>query len=388
VVEHATGEAADASALAARLQREHGYLLRVVPEQSLRNWLGRLRLNTWRASLVLALHELGSLLRAGLPIDRSLNVIAGMLPNESLQGCLLRVRDEVRRGISLSDAMEGEPAYFSAFHVALVRAGEVAGAVDDALLHLADHLRNQDKLRSQVQVALIYPSILLLVGVSALVLLATVVLPQLAPIFADAGQQMPLPTRLILGLSKFLSQFGWLLAIVMIGCGLAVRQTLRQPQSRARWDQFTLKIPLVGPIILMVQTARFARTTGTSLKAGVALPVALGLARLTLTNMAINDALRAAIAEVKAGRTLTDALHRSKFFPKLSLQLISVGEESGKLDEMLVHQAELFERSSARRVEGLVAILVPAMTILIGSTVAGVLASILLAIMRLNELAT
>jgi general secretion pathway protein F len=149
-----------------------------------------------------------------------------------------------------------------------------------------------------------------------------------------------------------------------------------------------LKIPLVGPVMLAVQTARFARTTGTSLRAGVALPAALGLARVTLTNTAISEALRAAIAEVKAGRTLTDALQKSEYFPKLSLQLISVGEESGKLDEMLMHQAELFERSSARRVEGLVAILVPAMTILIGSTVAGVLASILLAVMRLNELAS
>jgi general secretion pathway protein F len=201
----------------------------------------------------------------------------------------------------------------------------------------------------------IYPAILLLVGVSALVLLATVVLPQLVPIFADAGQQMPLPTRVILDLSTFSSRFGWLVAIIIAAAGLAIRQSLRQPLPRARWDQLTLKLPLVGPILLAVQTARFARTTGTALK---------------------------------AGRTLTDALQKSTFFPTLSLQLISVGEESGKMDEMLLHQAELFERSSARRVESMVAILVPAMTILIGSTVAGVLASILLAVMRLNELAS
>jgi len=388
VVEHATGEAANTTALAARLQREHAYLLRAVPEQSLRNWLGGLQLNTWRASLVLALHELGSLLKAGLPIDRALGVIAEMLPNAGLQASLLRVRDAVRRGTSLADAMAGETTYFSPFHIALVRAGEAGGAVDDALLRLADHLRNQDTLRSQIQVALIYPAILLLVGVSALVLLATVVLPQLAPIFADAGQQMPLPTRIILGASAFFQEFGWLVGLSTAALFLAIRQAWRRPHTRLRWDRLMLKIPLVGPVILAVQTARFARTTGTSLKSGVALPAALALARQTLTNMAIDEALRAAAIEVKAGRSLTDALQKSKFFPKLSLQLVSVGEESGKLDEMLLHQAELFERSSARRVESLVAILVPAMTILIGSTVAGVLASILLAVMQLNQLAS
>jgi general secretion pathway protein F len=388
VIARATAEAENESALAERLRREHVYLLRAGPEQSWWTWLGGLQLNTWRSSLVLALHELGSLLRAGLPVDRGLGVVAELLPEPGLRSALLRVRDAVRRGTSLADAMEAETVYFSAFQVSLIRAGEVGGALDEALLRLSDHLRKQDTLRSQIQVALIYPAILMLVGISALILLATVVLPQLAPIFADAGQQMPLPTRLILEASAFLRRFGWLIIILVAAAALAVRHALAEPKRRARWDHLKLKLPLVGPVILAVQTARFARTTGTLLRAGVALPVALGLARQTLTNLAMDEALRLANADVRSGRSLTDALQKSGLFPKLSLQLISVGEESGHLDEMLVHQAELFERSSARRIESLVAILVPALTIIIGVTVAGVLASILLAVMKLNELAS
>ena len=385
---HAVTDADDVGALAAQLQREHRYLLRATPEHSLRALLGRLKLHSEHASLVLALHELGSLLKAGLPVDRGLAVVAELLPESGLRAALLRARDAVRRGSGLADALEGEPAYFSALHINLVRAGEVGGALDEALLRLAEHLRASENLRSQIQTALIYPAILLLVGVAALILLATVVLPQLQPIFADAGRQMPLPTRMILAGSDFLRRFGWLIATLIISVFYAIRRRLAQLGPRLRWDRFTLRLPLVGPVILAVETARFARTAGTLLKAGVALPVALSLARQTLNNAALSEALRIAVIEVRGGKPLTDALRRSGVFPGLTAQLVSVGEETGHLDEMLVHQAELFERQSARRIENLVAILVPGLTILIGASVAGVLAAILLAVMQLNELAS
>jgi general secretion pathway protein F len=273
-------------------------------------------------------------------------------------------------------------------HVNLVRAGEAGSALDEALLRLAEHLRQHENLRSQIQTALIYPAILMLVGVAALVLLATVVLPQLQPIFADAGRQMPLPTRMILSASAFLQQFGWLMAILLTVAILLIRRRLTEPGPRMRWDRFKLRLPLVGPVILTVETARFARTAGTLLKSGVSLPVALGLARQTLGNSALSEALRGAAVDVRGGKPLTDALRKSGIFPGLTAQLVSVGEETGHLDEMLVHQAELFERQAARRIETLVAILVPGITIVIGVSVAGVLAAILLAVMQLNELAS
>lgn len=388
VIAQAIGEAESEFALAARLQREHCYLLSAGPELSWRSQLANLTLRTGQSSLVLALHELGSLVKAGLPVDRGLTVVAELFPEPRLKGALLRVRDAVRRGVSLADAMEAEPDYFMAFHVNLVRAGEAAGALDDALLRLAEHLRQKDALRGQIMVALIYPAILMLVGVAALILLATVVLPQLAPIFADAGQQMPLPTQLILDASDFLQRFGWLVVVLAVLGVMALRQYLQKPENGLRWDRIKLRLPVLGSIIMAVQTAWFARTSGTLLKAGVALPTALVLARQTVTNRAMSEALRLATIDVRAGRKLTDALQKSGVFSLLTAQLISVGEEVGHLDDMLIHQAELFERSAARDIERLVAILVPALTIVIGSSVAGVLASILLAVMKLNELAS
>ena len=385
---HEVAEAADLAALAARLQRERRYLLRAAPEHSWRALLGGLRLNSEHASMVLTLHELGSLVKAGLPVDRGLAVVAELLPEPGLRAALLRVRDAVRRGSGLADALAAEPGHFTALHVNLVRAGEAGGALDEALLRLAEHLRQHENLRSQIQTALIYPVILMLVGAAALVLLATVVLPQLQPIFADAGRQMPLPTRMILAASAFLQQFGWLMAILLAVTILLIRRRLAEPGPRMRWDRFKLRVPLVGPVILTVETARFARTAGTLLKSGVSLPVALGLARQTLSNSALSDALRGAAVEVRGGKPLTDALRKSGIFPGLTAQLVSVGEETGHLDEMLVHQAELFERQVARRIETLVAVLVPGITIVIGVSVAGVLAAILLAVMQLNELAS
>ena len=388
VIAQAAGEAESELALAARLQREHCYLLRAGPERSWRGQLAGLSFKMGQPSLALALHELGSLVKAGLPVDRGLTVVAEIFPEPRLRVVLLRVRDAVRRGAALADAMEGEASIFSPFHVNLVRAGEAGGALDEALLRLAEHLRQKDALRGQILVAMIYPAILMLVGVAALLLLATVVLPQLAPIFADAGQQMPLPTRLILDASGFLHRFGWLVMVLGVLGVLALRQYLEKPENLLRWDRLKLRLPLAGPIIMAVQTAWFARTSGTLLKAGVALPTALVLARQTVTNRAMSEALQLATVEVRAGRSLTDALQKTGVFPRLSAQLISVGEESGHLDDMLMHQAELFERGAARDIERLVAILVPALTIIIGVSVAGVLASILLAVMQLNELAT
>jgi len=192
----------------------------------------------------------------------------------------------------------------------------------------------------------------------------------------------------ILAGAQFLRQFGWLLAIALAGAAFATREALKRAVYRQRLDRAVLRLPLLGDVLLTVQTARFARTAGTLLKSGVALPLALGLARQTVTNTALSEALRKAATEVRGGRRLAEALQKTGLFPALAAQLISVGEETGHLDEMMLHEAELFERSSARRIESLVAVLVPALTILIGTSVAGVLASILMAVMQLNELAS
>lgn len=386
-VVRATVEAPDEASLVARLQREHGYLLHVGPETGWRQRLAGLSFKTGNGALSMALLELGTLVKAGLPVDRALGVVAGLFPEPRLAATLIRLRDAVRRGLSLADALEAEPGFFPAFHVNLIRAGEETARLDDSLIRLAEYLRQADALRGTILVALIYPAVLMLVGVAALVLLATVVLPQIAPIFVQAGQPLPLSIALLLQGTEFVQHFGLAVALLLGLAGLALRQSLHNATTRQRWDRLKLRLPLLGGIILAIQTARFSRTTGTLLKSGVALPAALGLGRQTLTNTAMAEALRVAILEVRAGRSLHGALQGAAIFPQLTAQLVAVGEESGCLDDMLLHQAELFERSAARQIEGLVAVLVPVLTLGIGAGVAGVMASILLAVMRLNDLA-
>jgi general secretion pathway protein F len=338
-------------------------------------------------ALAVATHELAALLAAGLPLDRALEIVVSIAPDRRLAAAFAGVRERVRGGAGLAGALAGEPDTFPRLYVGLVQAGEAAGGLDATLARLADYLQRAQVVREQVRSALVYPIILLATAGVTLSFVLTRVLPQFKPLFAEAGQSLPLATRLVMALADAVSDWGWALVLLGLAAWLGLRRALARPGFRLGWDRRVLRLPILGKLVAEIEAARFARTLGTLVQGGLALPAALAWSRGTIGNRAMADAVGRAATDLRAGESLGDLMARAGLFPDLASQLIRVGEATGRLDQMLLHQAALFERSVARTTERLLAALVPGLTIGLGLLVAGIVGSVLAAIMKMNDLA-
>lgn len=327
--------------------------------------------------------QLATLLGAGQPLDRSLQILLELPEAEQAQHMIERIRDRVRGGATLSSALEEEHGVFSRLYINMVRAGEIGGSLDQTLKRLGDYMERSLELRASVINALIYPAFLVgMVGVSLLVLL-TYVVPQFVPMFEDMGVELPLVTRIVMNIGTTLQHWWWLLLIVGVGGAVWLRRQLRDPEARLRIDTRLLKLRLFGPISQRIDTARLARTLGTLLRNGVPLLSSLTIAEKVLANSALARAVHAAADEVKTGGGLALALGRSKQFPKLALQMISVGEESGELDTMLMKVADTFDVEVRNSLDRLLAALVPLTTVVMTGVVAVIMMAIVLPILNL-----
>lgn len=383
-------EAASTAEAVLAIQRDGNFPLRTVPAGAggagfLKNILPAKR--PARAALGIATHELASLLPAGLPLDRSLELVIQLTDDKVLKEVLRSITDKVKGGTALGDALETAPNVFSKLYISLVRSGEASGSLESTLIQLGDYLQRAQATRDQVKSALIYPVLLLSASVLALGFILTVVLPQFKPFFASSGAQLPGPTAFVMALGDFVGAWWWLM-LLSVGITIAaVSYGLKQPAIRLWWDRKSLTLPVIGPLISKSETARFSRTLGTLAKGGLPLPTALTLATETVTNQAMIEALRTAVTSLREGGNLAALLTRSKVFPPLATQLMRVGEETGRMDEMLLHQADLFERDVGRTIERLFTAFTPAITIFLGVTVAGIIGSVMLAILKINDVA-
>ena len=336
-----------------------------------------------QAQIVQFTQQLATLLGAGQPLDRALQILLDLPETDKAKRMLERVRDEVRGGTPLSDALEAEQGTFSRLYVNMVRAGEAGGSLDDTLARLADYLERSAALKSSVINAMIYPAFLVGMVLVSLMVLLIYVVPQFAPMFADMNVEMPLITKIVLAVGSTLQSFWWLiLAAIVFGAGYLRRQ-MADPPARLKIDERLLKMKLVGDIVRKVETARIARTLGTLLKNGVPLLSGLGVARNVMTNTALAESVEAAAEEVKTGGGLGHALAQSKRFPKLAIQMISVGEESGELDTMLLKVADTFDVEVKNTLDRLLAALVPATTIVMTVIVAMIMLAIVMPIMNI-----
>jgi general secretion pathway protein F len=293
------------------------------------------------------------------------------------------VRDQVRGGTPLSDALEAEHGSFSKLYVNMVRAGETGGSLDNTLARLGEYLERSRQLKSSVINAMIYPAFLVGMVIFSLMVLLIYVVPQFAPMFADMNVEMPLITRIVLAVGSTLQSFWWLI-IVLIVLGIGwFRRAMADPASRLKIDERLLQTRVVGDVIRKIETARLARTLGTLLKNGVPLLTGLSTARNVMTNTVLAQAVEQATEEVKTGGGLGYALAQSKRFPKLALQMISVGEESGELDSMLMKVADTFDVEVKNTLDRLLAALVPATTIVMTVVVAMIMLAIVLPIMNI-----
>jgi general secretion pathway protein F len=337
-------------------------------------------------ALSVATQELAALLSAGISLDRALGVLAGLREAGTLGATFAKVRARVRDGGSFADALS-EDAGIPKFYVSMVRAGEMGGALEPALKRAADYLSRSLQVREAIVSALVYPIILLASAGVSIVVILTLVLPEFEPLFVEAGRSLPLPTRIVMGAGDAFRDYWWVLVLSAAGTWLWLRRALAMPAFRQRFDTGILRIPLFGPLLAEIEIERFSRTLGTLLANGVALPNALALSRDVLWNRQIAAVVAAAATSLREGESLAGELSRSNLFPSVALDLIQIGEETGKLDEMLLRQADLDEQRIRHKVDRLIALLVPALTIALGLIVAGLIASILVAILSVNDLA-
>ncbi|HZR83325.1 MAG TPA: type II secretion system inner membrane protein GspF [Candidatus Binatia bacterium] len=336
--------------------------------------------------LLIFTHELSTLLAAGLPLDRSLSILSELSERSEMKRVVSEVLQAVQRGKSLAEALAAHPRVFAPLYVNMVKAGEIGGVLDHVLQRLTDYLERADELRSEVRSALIYPAILTLVALASVTILLTYVLPKFAAIFAQAKQALPFSTRVLLAMSDGLRSYWWALILLIVLAAAGVAHYVRTPAGREQWDGLKLRIVLLGDLFRKLAVARFARTLGTLLRSGVPMLQALDIVRDVTGNVVISRAIDEVKVGVRGGSGVAGPLSHTAAFPPLALQMISVGEETGKLDEMLVQVAEYFDKEVRAQVKRLTSLLEPALLLVGGVVVGFVVLSMFSAIFSINNM--
>lgn len=337
------------------------------------------------ARLVQFTQQLATLLGAGQPLDRALTILLDLPEDDTAKSTVADIRDAVRGGTSLSVALERQHGTFSRLYINMVRAGEAGGNLHETLSRLDDYLERSRVLQGRVINALIYPAILMvMVGVSLMFLLGYVV-PQFGAMYESLDAELPMFTQVVLWLGLFVRDW-WIVLIAIPAVGfLWFDRKRRDPAFREALDAWLLKRKFVGPLIAKIETARLARTLGTLVRNGVPLMTAIGIGRNVLNNRILAADVDAAGEDVKNGVALSTALGKGKRFPRLALQMIQVGEESGALDAMLMKTAETFEQDTGMALDRMLAALVPVVTVVLAGVVATVVMAVLLPLYDLTN---
>ena len=330
--------------------------------------------------------ELATLLEAGMTLDRSLQILVDLTEQEHLARVLSNLQERVRGGATFSSALEGQDGQFARLYVNMVKAGEASGALDQVLDRLADYLERVAELRQTVTSALVYPMILLVVAALSVIMLLVFVVPQFTVLFNDMGAALPLPTRIVVAAGDLFRNYWWAMLCGIALIAVALERWLQNPRVRERVDHKVLDLPLFGDLIWKMETARLCHTLSTLLKNGLPLLNALTLAREVVSNRKLSGLLTEAGDDLKHGRGLAGPLVRLQALPDLALQMIRVGEESGSLDAMLAKVANIYDREARTSVQSMLTMLEPILIIGLGVIVAGIIMSILMAILGANEL--
>ena len=336
--------------------------------------------------LALTSQQLARLLKAGLPLDRALGILIDLVEGRRMARILRQTLERVRDGMALADALAAQDAFPQTF-ISLVRAGEASGALQAVLDRLAEFLVRSEAMRQKVVSALIYPVILILAAAGSVGLVLTAVLPQFEPMFRDAGAQLPASTRIVMAAGDALRAYWWIGLLGVAAAAISWKLLLRNPIVATERDRLLLRLPLVRVLVSRLEVARFCRTLGVMLGNGVAAPAALALCSATIGNRVIAAAIEDAATRFKEGEGLSAPLARTGRFPNLSIQMIRIGEETGKLDDMLLEVAEIYDGDVQRALERLLAMLVPALTIATGLLIAFIIGAVMTALISVNELA-
>jgi len=375
-------EAADEEAAVVRLKSAGAIPLKVhVENKGLRE---RMSLGSSKVDLPSFTAELYVLMNAGLPLDRGLHILAEAFENKGTHDVVLSLLKAVREGKTFSDALRMHPRIFPEFYINMIKAGESGGALDVVLDKLNEFLESSRQLKEHVFSALIYPAILVATCMISIIVLFVFVVPKLSTLLSDMGGSLPASTRMLFSLSSGLRSYWWV-APVAIGAGIVWFQSyIKSEKGRCKWD--ALKLRLMGDIVTKLETARFCRTLGTLLKGGVPLLQALGNAKDVIGNRAMASALQSISGAAKEGRGITDTLADARIFPPFALSMIRVGEETGRLEDMLLKVASAYERSLAQSIKRFVSLFEPVIILSLGLIIGFIVVSILAAIFSITDL--
>lgn len=333
--------------------------------------------------LVVFTRLFATMVGAGLPIVQSLDVLARQTENEALRHVIRSMVADVEAGSSLAEAMSRHPAAFPALTVDMVAAGEAGGALDTILFRLADYLEKNEALARKVRSALVYPAMIVVVAVPAVVVMMLFVVPTFETMFASAGVSLPLPTRMVIGLSEALQKWWWALLGLALGLAAAGRHAWRTGRGRLAADRFMLGVPVAGSLVRKAAVSRFTRTLGTLVASGVPILDGLAITAKTAGNRVVHDAVMQARASIAGGDTIADPLAESGVFPPVMVRMVQVGEQTGALDEMLARIADFHDQQVDTAVAALLAAVEPAMVVVLGLVVGGLIVSLYLPIFEM-----
>jgi general secretion pathway protein F len=350
-----------------------------------------LKLPAWgrgrRRDVLFFTQELATLLKAGVPLDRSLSITTELTERALFREVLQDVLRILKGGKSLADSLAAHPEYFNDLYVNIVRAGEASGALAPVFERLSEFERTRDEVRNYIVSSMIYPALLALVGLGSILVLMNFVVPRFALVFQESRMQMPLPTKILLETSTILKTYGWI-ALAAVAAGvIGLRAYTRTPVGRLWWDALRLRLPLLGSALRKAETSRFARAMETLVANSVPLVQSIGISAAILTNRRMAGSLETVSQGVKRGEGISGPLRKTGEFPPLASHLLSVGEETGQLHQMFGRMADIYENETRTAIRRFTALFEPLIILVMGVVVGALILSMLLAITSINEVA-
>lgn len=321
--------------------------------------------------------QFATLQAASVPLDESLKALTQQVENPVLKNAMAAVRDQISEGKSLADAMSTFPGVFDRLYVNMVRAGESSGTMGLVLERLADFIEYQVKIRGQIVSAMTYPSVMILASSSIVVFLFVSVVPKLQKVFVSLKVKLPWYTETLIGISEFLQNYWWLAGAGLVGVYFAIKYWLSTESGRHRFDEWVLRLPVFGPIVLRINVSRFTRTLSTLLNSGVPIMESLAITKNVIPNSVIAKVLDDAKLAVQEGKSLSSSIERSDQFPPLVTHMIMTGEKTGQLNEMLGHVATAYDAEVERKVSSMISLIEPAMVIVMSGGAGGILAALM-----------
>ncbi len=347
---------------------------------------GKLFRRVTTLDVAIATRQLSVLLRSGVPLVQALSALIDQLDHPELKTAFTDTRNQVNEGANLADAMKAHPKIFPTLYVNMIAAGEASGTLEEVLARLADFLDDQTRLQSKVRGALAYPIVMAVVVFLILFLMMSVVVPKVTAIFENFNQSLPWYTSLLIWVSNLFSNYWWLLGALLAGGIYWFRRWRNTEEGRKKWDIFVLEVPLFGPLLTMVAVTRFARTLATLLASGVPVLTAMDITRNVLGNTELMRVVESARESVREGEGIAKPLREGDRFPPIVTHMIAVGEQSGQLEEMLIHVADAYDQQVEVRVGAMTSILEPLLIVVMGAVVGGIAFAILMPLLQLNEM--